>query len=64
MTKIAKTSPAVKPATKRSPYLGVTRDGVKILRPRGPVANITLEDARRAVAAVRAMRAAEAGKPN
>jgi hypothetical protein len=52
-------SAAVKPrvrAAKRSPYIGVTRDGVKIIRPTGPVDNITLAQARKAVAAVRASR--------
>lgn len=36
-----------------SGYLGVTKDGVKILRPKGRVDNITLAQARRAVVAVR-----------
>jgi hypothetical protein len=59
-------SAAVKPrshAARRSPYIGVTRDGVKIIRPTGPVDNITLAQARKAVAAVRAMRTEAANKP-
>ncbi|MEI9905586.1 MAG: hypothetical protein WDN06_17785 [Asticcacaulis sp.] len=38
---------------KRSPYVGVTSDGVKIFRPTGRVDNVTLDQARKAVAAVR-----------
>lgn len=43
-------------AVKRSPYIAVTSDGVKIIRPTGPVDNISLAEARRAVAIVRALR--------
>ncbi len=56
---------AAKPKTrvvKRSPYIGVTSDGVKIIRPTGRVDNITLDQARKAVAAVRAMRIEAANK--
>ena len=49
-------------AAKRSPYIGVTSDGVKIIRPTGPVDNITLAQARKAVAAVRASRLEAANK--
>ncbi len=57
MSKTAKSSPAIsKGRVKRSPYIGVTSDGVKIIRPTGRVDNITLDQARKAVAAVRAMR--------
>lgn len=52
---LATTKPRVRIA-KRSPYIGVTSDGVKIIRPTGPVDNITLAQARKAVAAVRASR--------
>jgi DNA-binding Xre family transcriptional regulator len=58
-------SAAAKPkarVTKRSPYIGVTRDGVKIIRPTGPVDNITLAQARKAVATVRALRIEAASK--
>jgi hypothetical protein len=64
MEKTAKSS-TVKPkvrAAKRSPYIGVTSDGVKIIRPTGPVDNISLAQARKAVAAVRAMRNEAANK--
>lgn len=44
------------PAKKRSPYIGVTKEGIKILRPRGRVDNVTLAQARKAVATVRAER--------
>ncbi|UDF02915.1 hypothetical protein [Asticcacaulis sp. AND118] len=37
----------------RKTYLGVTKEGIKILRPKGRVDNITLAQARKAVAAVR-----------
>lgn len=50
MTILSKSSVKQKSFAKRSPYLGVTRDGVKILRPTGPVDNITLAQARKAVA--------------
>jgi hypothetical protein len=63
MSKTAKSSPAIaKGRAKRSPYIGVTSDGVKIIRPTGRVDNITLDQARKAVAAVRAMRVEVANK--
>jgi len=63
MSKTAKSSPAIsKGRAKRSPYIGVTSDGVKIIRPTGRVDNITLDQARKAVAAVRAMRVEAANK--
>lgn len=37
----------------RKTYLGVTKEGIKILRPKGRVDNITLAQARKAVMAVR-----------
>jgi DNA-binding Xre family transcriptional regulator len=61
MTNLTHTSSAKKATThKRSPYIGVTKDGVKILRPTGRVDNISLEGARKAVAAVRAQKEAKA----
>ena len=63
MSKTAKSSPVIsKGRAKRSPYIGVTSDGVKIIRPTGRVDNITLDQARKAVAAVRAMRVEAANK--
>jgi len=59
--KSASPTPKARP-TKRSPYIGVTRDGVKIIRPTGPVDNISLAQARKAVAAVRAMRSEAVNK--
>jgi len=46
--------------SRRSPYIGVTKEGIKILRPKGRVDNITLAEARKAVAAVRAQNLAAA----
>ncbi|WP_140987092.1 hypothetical protein [Asticcacaulis tiandongensis] len=42
---------------KPSPYLGVTREGIKIVRPSGRVDNVTLAQAREAVATLLAEKA-------